>query len=167
MDERGSRGRQGLHIVLTVALMVGSGAIGYYVRGLRMADQEPAQLVKEEPGGHAYENIETSAERRRPRMGEEATKTVDSKLGILKDLRVMPNLVNGELDGLKIYDIEPGGPLEVKGLKKGDIIQSVNGLPMVAPESMYQGFSRVREERVFVAEVRREGRTETITIKLD
>lgn len=155
------------YIFLIVALMVGSGVIGYYVRGLRMADQAPAQSVQEKPGGDADEDIETTAERRRRRIGGDASQMVDSKLGLLKDLRVVPNLIDGDLDGLRVFEIEPGSPLEAKGLRKGDIIQSVNGLSIDGPESMVQGFRRVGEERVFVAEVRRENGTETITIKLD
>lgn len=54
-----------------------------------------------------------------------------------KDIGIEEYRVNGQLKGFKINFIKKGSDFEELGLKKGDIIQSVNGVELTSYKSAY------------------------------
>jgi len=49
---------------------------------------------------------------------------------IRKNIGVVPNMVNGKLDGFKINFVKRGSDFDKLGVKRGDIITAINGEPL-------------------------------------
>lgn len=86
---------------------------------------------------------------------EDATNNLGT---LLTQARVVPNLVDGEVTGYKIFAIKRGSLYEKIGLKNGDIIENINGIDISSPEKALQLFQDLRNESRFVVELTRRGK---------
>lgn len=85
--------------------------------------------------------------------------------------RIMPSLRNGEMRGLKFYAIRPGSLPRQLGLKNGDLLTAVNGVPVTSrqgvatAEGMLQQLSD-GEHPVFSLAIERKGEPVRITVDI-
>jgi aminopeptidase YwaD len=81
-------------------------------------------------------------------------------------LGIMPDFAGSETKGLRVDGVTKGGPADLGGMKKGDIITSVNGMKV---GNIYEYMSRLGKlnqgQRISV-EVLRDGKTEILIIQL-
>lgn len=83
--------------------------------------------------------------------------------------RILPSLKDGQLRGLKFYAIRPGSLPRQLGLKNGDLLTAINGVPVTSirgvttAEALMQQLS-VREHPVFSLAIERKGEPVRITV---
>jgi general secretion pathway protein C len=72
---------------------------------------------------------------------------------IIQKARLVPNTVNNQVNGFKIFAIEPNSLFARAGLQNGDIITQVNDVSLKQPESgfaLYQAFQDESEIRISI-----------------
>lgn len=85
---------------------------------------------------------------------------------LVHQMRVIPSIKDGETRGLKLYGIRPGSLPNLLGYRNGDLILSVNGMPVNTPESTIGTYSRLRRADTFSVELERKGQRLTKTCDL-
>ncbi len=60
---------------------------------------------------------------------------------LITQLRVVPNLVNGQHNGFRVFNIKPGSLFTKIGINNNDIVLEVNGRPLSGIEQAYQSLS--------------------------
>jgi general secretion pathway protein C len=77
-------------------------------------------------------------------------------------LRVVPELENGSVVGVRLFGIKKDGWLGLLGLENGDRIDKVNGFELGSPERALQAYARLRTASHLRVELVRRGRPMTI-----
>lgn len=77
-------------------------------------------------------------------------------------LRVVPELENGSVVGVRLFGVSKDGLLGMLGLSNGDRIDKVNGFELGTPERALQAYARLRTESHLRVELVRRGRPLTI-----
>jgi general secretion pathway protein C len=74
----------------------------------------------------------------------------------MRSARVMPHEEGGEIVGFKVYGIRRDSLFGKLGMENGDLVQSVNGIPMTGADKALQAYGRLRmADRIEVAVTRR------------
>jgi len=63
---------------------------------------------------------------------------------LAKEVRVMPEVIDGKPAGLRLDGIRTGGPLAAIGLRSGDVIRAINGLDLDSPEHAIDAYLKLR-----------------------
>ncbi len=155
-------------------------AIGEMVGGYKVQDIEPHFVVLKKGGLNLKVNIgETPAqakERLRPK-GEEnvpalaSSQTVQKVLSredvnrklkdpntIYKNARFGPHLVDGKIEGYKLYQVSKEHVFYALGARSGDIIRRVNGMPLNETEKMLEIWSSVKQAPKITVDLERQGK---------
>ncbi len=156
-------------------------AIGEMVGGYKVQSIEPHYVVLKKGGLALRVNIgETPAqakERIRPK-GEEAplpalnsSQTVQKVLSredvnrklkdpntIYKNARFGPHLVDGKIEGYKLYQVSKEHVFYALGARSGDIIRRVNGMPLNETEKMLEIWSSVKQAPKITVDLERQGK---------
>jgi general secretion pathway protein C len=83
---------------------------------------------------------------------------IDGAAGLMPSVAVRPEKQGDDVVGLRIATLKPGTALDALGIRAGDVLGSLDGIPLTSPDRMLQAYARVRtEERVRVV-VLRDGR---------
>lgn len=69
----------------------------------------------------------------------------------------------GEIVGYECVDVLPDGVYDKLGLKRGDLIVEINDAPVVDPSTLVRLHERLREHRVVSIQVKRKGKTITLS----
>lgn len=86
---------------------------------------------------------------------------------MMKDIRVVPSFDEAKQpNGYRVASIRFGSLLDKLGVKRGDIIQNVNGLPISDPDRAYQAYQQFKEETSIQIEVLRGGRPMTLSYEI-
>jgi general secretion pathway protein C len=75
----------------------------------------------------------------------------------MRQARVMPHEENGEVVGFKVYGIRRDSLFGKLGLENGDLIRSVNGIPMTGADKALQAYGRLRMADQIAVTVTRRG----------
>ena len=80
--------------------------------------------------------------------------------------RIVPAMRDGQPIGFKLYAIRPGSPYELIGLRNGDIILSIEGYDVTAPDKALELYARIKDgpPDPVVLEVERDGCPLTIIV---
>ncbi|MFT5680469.1 MAG: type II secretory pathway component PulC [Myxococcota bacterium] len=85
-----------------------------------------------------------------------------------KTIRIIPHKdASGSIDGYRLSAVRRGSVVESCGFKNGDIIHSVNGLPLTSTASSMETYSDLKSETDLTFEVVRRGKKTTLTLGLD
>lgn len=91
----------------------------------------------------------------------------DALLGDLavlaREVRVVPAFHGGRAEGFKVFGIRPGSTAMLLGLRSGDVITAVDGIPLTSPEYALQAYARARAVDRIVLAVKRRGAPMTLT----
>jgi general secretion pathway protein C len=83
---------------------------------------------------------------------------LDGAGDLMRSVAVRPEKQGDDVVGLRIATLKPGTPLDALGVRAGDVLVSLDGIPLTSPDRMLEAYARVRtEERVRVV-VLRDGR---------
>jgi general secretion pathway protein C len=86
---------------------------------------------------------------------------------MMKDIRVIPSFdAAKEPNGYRVASIRFGSLLDKLGVKRGDVIQTINGLPISDPDRAYQAYQQFKEETSIQIEVLRGGQPITLTYEI-
>ncbi len=85
---------------------------------------------------------------------------------ILRYVRIIPVVKNGETKGYKLAYVSPRSVLYKYGLRSGDFIVSVNGMPVKTAEEAFKLYNILRNEKTITLVVERKGEQKTITYEI-
>lgn len=95
---------------------------------------------------------------------------VDKVLSDINNLRVgvsmRPHQSGGKVDGVMLTDIKKNSLFRKLGLRKNDILESVNGQPLTSPEETAGLYSTLRSGQPVSMQLKRGGRRQTINYTL-
>jgi type II secretion system protein C len=83
-----------------------------------------------------------------------------------RSVRVRPYKKNGEVTGFRLRRIKKGSPLELLGAQKGDIIHSVNGVPLTSVDQALAAYQNMRNENTLTFSITRKGRPTDLVINI-
>ncbi len=81
---------------------------------------------------------------------------------LLKNVRIVPVVKNGETIGFRFTYISPKSPLYKYGLRSGDLIKSINGMPVRTAEEAFKIYNMLRNEEHITLEIERRGKRKVI-----
>ncbi len=85
---------------------------------------------------------------------------------LLKDVRLIPVVKNGETIGFKFTYINPRSLLYKYGLRSGDLVKSINGMPVRTAEEAFKIYNMLRNENRIKLEVERNGKRKVIIYEI-
>ena len=85
---------------------------------------------------------------------------------ILNKAAIEPYIVDGQVEGLRITNLETIPMAEVFGLKEGDIIRQVNGNRLTSKQKAFQVFKKARSEATMSLELLSGGETKELSFNL-
>jgi C-terminal processing protease CtpA/Prc len=81
-------------------------------------------------------------------------------------LGIIPDVVGSTENGLAVDGVKKGSPAEGGGIKKGDIITSMNGLPVTNIYDYMTRLNTLSKGQIIDVEVLRDGKKEVLKVKL-
>ncbi|MDI7266491.1 MAG: type II secretion system protein GspC, partial [Myxococcota bacterium] len=119
--------------------------------------QAPESMSREDRfAGAVRSSIETVSETERNVQRSLVATILDNQDLAMRQARVMPHEDRGEVVGFKIYGIRRDSLFGTLGLENGDLIESVNGIPMTGADKALQAYGRLRmADRISIALTRR------------
>lgn len=85
---------------------------------------------------------------------------------LLKDVRLIPVVKNGETVGFKFTYVNPRSILYKYGLRTGDFIKSINGMPVRTAEEAFKIYNMLRNENRVELEIERRGKRKVIVYEI-
>jgi general secretion pathway protein C len=79
-----------------------------------------------------------------------------------RSARIVPEQRDGKLSGFRLYSIRPEGPFAKLGLQNGDLLVSVNGLPIMTPERALEIYARLKNADHIALAIERDGQPITL-----
>jgi general secretion pathway protein C len=86
---------------------------------------------------------------------------------VLMQAAAVPYYVNGELNGFRLWEIDPGSLYEKAGFSDGDIITAINGQPLVDVGQTIRMLQSMRDETRADITFLRKGAEQTLQIMID
>ncbi len=94
---------------------------------------------------------------------------IDAALSNLDQLytqiRAVPNFNQGKVKGMKILSIKPGSLFSKLGLRRGDVLDRING-QQIDIKSGFSLFNQLKQQRQFTLDLIRGGKTETFEYEI-
>lgn len=87
--------------------------------------------------------------------------------GALRSARLVPARRDGRPLGFKIFGIRPVSVPAALGLKNGDLVRAVNGLPLSTPAEALEAYGQLQAAEAITLEITRRGVPMTLTYTLD
>ncbi|MDT8271979.1 MAG: type II secretion system protein GspC [Desulfomonilia bacterium] len=133
-------------------------------------------LIVEEPRS----SLQASAPRRRearaptrPAVPEQREERPSGMTDIMRNLdqyigkaRVVPYFREGEPYGFRVSNVTDEALIYELGVRSGDIIKSVNGIPVRTPEDAFLMYQELQNESSVELELERQGQSTTINVPL-
>ncbi|HNY64963.1 MAG TPA: type II secretion system protein N [Deltaproteobacteria bacterium] len=80
--------------------------------------------------------------------------------------RVVPYFKGGEPYGFRVSNLSAETPAYGMGVRTGDIIRSVNGIPVRTPEDAFKAYSQFQNESSVQLDIERNGQSTTVTMPI-
>jgi len=85
---------------------------------------------------------------------------------LFQDGRILPKYTEGQMVGVQISSIKPGGIYERMGLQDGDVITELNGIRIDSPEQSSKVLLQLTSTQRFRLQVDRAGGVQTMDVEL-
>jgi general secretion pathway protein C len=122
-----------------------------------VAPGRPAARPAPAAGGVPTEGIRKVAENRY----ELDKQVIESALSNLNTLatqaRLVPSFKNGQANGFKLFQIQPGSLYSSIGIENGDVITRINGYEVNSPDKALEVYQKLRESSHVTIELERGG----------
>lgn len=134
--------------------------------------QQQMLVVEETPSSPRMASLSSGArEPRRPRTAvsdavrgaAEPMRNMDQLIG---SARVVPYYRGGQPYGFRVSDVVEGSEIYTHGMRSGDIIKSVNGVPIRTPQDALSAYQELQSGATVQLEVERQGTTTSISVPL-
>jgi general secretion pathway protein C len=83
---------------------------------------------------------------------------IDGAGDLIRSVMVRPEKQGDDVVGLRIAALKPGTALDALGVHAGDVLVSLDGIPLTSPDRMLQAYARIRTEQRISVVVLRDGR---------
>ena len=90
-------------------------------------------------------------------------KNLDEYIG---KARVVPYFKGGEPYGFRVSNLNNDAMIYELGVRSGDVIRSVNGIPIRTPEDAFSAYQQFQNESSVQVELERNGESTTVTVPL-
>ena len=91
---------------------------------------------------------------------------IEGAADFTRSVAVRPEKVGDDVIGLRIAALKPGTVLDALGVKAGDVLESLDGIPLTAPDRMLEAYARARAEEHVRLVIRRDGREQQIDFEV-
>lgn len=98
---------------------------------------------------------------------EVLNKVLDNSGKLIGIAAVAPKMENNKSVGMEIRGIRPGTLLTKIGILNNDVLESINGQPLIGPDAALGAYTTLRTADKFSLAVKRSGRTMTINYVID
>lgn len=85
-------------------------------------------------------------------------RTLKNPADIYKDAKFGPNLIDGKIDGYKLYAVPSNHIFYALGARNGDIVRRVNGMPLSDTEKMLEMWSNIKNSVKIIIDIDRKGK---------
>src|SRR5262249_50687387 len=85
---------------------------------------------------------------------------------LFPDARILPKYAEGQMVGVQVSSIKPGGVFEKMGLQDGDVITELNGVRIDSPEQSAKILLQLTSTDTFTLQVDRAGGATTMNVNL-
>ena len=95
------------------------------------------------------------------------TESLQNLSTMMRDIRVVPSFdAARQPNGYRVASIRYGSLLDKLGLKRGDVIQSINGLAISDPDRAYQAYQQLKDESSIQIDILRGSSPQTLTYEI-
>jgi general secretion pathway protein C len=84
---------------------------------------------------------------------------------LMTEVRITPNFQDGRSAGMKVLSIKPGSVIAKLGIRRGDVLQKVNGQDLDMRQGM-ELFSQMKDMKNFSLDVVRGGKNQTLEYEI-
>jgi general secretion pathway protein C len=140
---------------------------GGALRELALDEPEGPAIASARPAGRA------NPPRRAPRAVPQAPPPAAAAPGaartpaqLFQDARILPKYTEGQMVGVQVSSIKPGGIFEKMGLQDGDVITELNGVRIDSPEQSAKVLLEVTTKDSFSMKLDRASGVETVNVNL-
>lgn len=84
---------------------------------------------------------------------------------LYNDVRIVPNFKDGRPAGMKVLSVKPGSLISKLGVKRGDVLEKVNGQDLDIKKGM-EMFNQMKDMKNFSVEIERGGRNQTLEYEI-
>ncbi len=81
--------------------------------------------------------------------------------------RFVPSVKDGAIQGLKLFAIRPDSFFARLGFQNGDLLRTVNGMPMATPEQALAAYAKLHETTHFTVEIERRDAKQNLEIVIE
>ncbi len=132
---------------------------------LLVSDEAPT--VSTRPKENSSQGIRAAGENRWLISRNEIEKARGDLNQLLKSARFQPKIVQGVTQGFLVRSVRSKSLLAQLGIKRGDLIKEVNGVPLDSPEKALQVFQQLREAKKVSVNLLRKGKPLTYSYEVD
>ena len=97
----------------------------------------------------------------------ELERLISNPAELMRQARVIPSIKDGQAHGIKLFAIRSTSFPAAIGLKNGDLLTAINGLPMHDPDAALTAYSALRHARALEFSIERKGQPVTLTLKIE
>lgn len=84
---------------------------------------------------------------------------------LMTEIRIVPNFKAGQPAGMKVLSVKPGSVISKLGIKRGDILEKVNGQDLDIRQGM-ELFNQMKDLKNFSLDVSRGGKNQTLEYEI-
>lgn len=84
---------------------------------------------------------------------------------LFTEIRAVPNFQDGKVAGMKILSVKPGSVFAKLGLKRGDILNRINGLDLDVRKG-FEIFNQLKEQKSLTLDLNRNGANQTVEYEI-
>lgn len=85
---------------------------------------------------------------------------------LMTQVRIAPNFTEGKPDGFKLLSIKRGSLFDQLGLRNGDVVRLINGVPLDSPEKAIEIYGQLESNQSISLNILRRGKEQTFTYEL-
>ena len=89
-----------------------------------------------------------------------------NQAALMRTARVIPHEEGGRVVGVKLYGIRRSSLLGRLGIQNGDMLRTINGYDMTAPDSALEAYARLRQADRITINLQRRGSDQTIDYQI-
>ncbi|PIR18437.1 MAG: hypothetical protein COV46_00090 [Deltaproteobacteria bacterium CG11_big_fil_rev_8_21_14_0_20_49_13] len=116
-------------------------------------------------GPAAGDTIADSAEGKFTIDQKEIDNAIQNIDKLFTEIRAVPNFQNGKVSGMKILSVKPGSVFSKLGLKRGDVLNRINGIDLDVRKG-FEIFSQLKEQKNLTLDLVRGGANQTVEYEI-
>jgi len=125
-------------------------------RGMPPSPPSPPEPTRALPVG-AEQAVDCSEEHRCTLDRSYVMEMLANPSTLMAHMRVMPSVHDGVMRGVKLYGIRPGSLPKLLGFRNGDLVVSINGVPLNGADGAMGTYSKLRQVDTLAVEIERKG----------